>query len=381
MIAVPAATQLLASYGAEVLKVEDTTLGDGLRFYGSTKGGMSGWFLNANAGKRSIALDLKSASGKEIFQRLACNADVVIDGFRAGVMDRLGLGHAELSRANPSLIYVNSSGFGARGPYADRPVYDPLVQGLAGWAGAQQVNGQPSLVRAMAADKIGAYNNAQAIMAALIRRGRTGEGAHLETNMLDANLAYVWPDVMMHCTLQDAEGVAHRPNLLQTYRLIRCADGSVAIATGTDKQWQGMCRALERPELADDPRFATGQARGGNIEVWYDVMDDMAATWPVEEVVTRLLAEDVPAAPVLDPEDVYDDPHVRATGMVRESDHPVAGRYRHPQPRANAFGLDLELRPAPQWGEHTVDVLTELDYPREEIDALIDQGAVRTLAR
>ena len=376
MIAVPAATELLASYGASIIKVEDTATGDQLRFYGTSKGGESAWFLNANAGKRSIAIDLKSEPGKEILWQLIDQADVLVEGFRSGVMDRLGFGYEAVSARQPSIVYCASSGFGPNGPYADRPVFDPLIQSLSGWAGAQQVEGRPSLVRAMVADKVGAYNNAQAIMAALFQQTRTGRGCHIQTNMLDANLAFVWPDAMMHCTLMDDAGVEHVPNLLQTYRLFACTDGWVSMALGNDAQWQAACKAVDRADLLEDERFTTPAQRSANIHEWYLVQDEMTREFSVAELVERMIAADVSVSPVRLPENVFDDPHIQSNGMMRETTHPVAGRYRHPQARANAMGPDLELTPAPTWGEQTVEILQELDYGDARIEELITDRAV-----
>ena len=377
MIAAPAAAHLLASYGADVIKVEDTHAGDGLRYYGSTKNGMSGWYANSNAGKRSIALDLKTDDGQAIFRRLVQNADVLLEGFRSGVMDRLGLGYDTLSELNPGLVYCSSSGFGSTGPYASKPTYDPLIQALSGWAGNQRVDDDPTLVRAMVADKVGAYNNAQAIMAALIQRARTGRGCFVETNMLDANIAFVWPDVMMDSTLTDDSGVEHRPNLLDTYRLYTSADGWVSIAIGTDDQWRRTCEALGRLDVAEDARFKLVTERSANIRLWYDAIDEMASAFPTADVVARLEAADVPVAPVLEPADVFDHPQVRATNTVQQSTHPVIGAFRHPRPRAAQFGEDIALSPAPRWGEHTAEILDELGYAKSDIRTFTDAGVTR----
>lgn len=379
MIAVPAATYLLASYGASVIKVEDTSAGDGLRYFGSSKNGMSGWFATSNGGKRAISLDLKSEAGREVLWRLIEQADVFVEGFRAGVIDRLGFGYDAVQARAPRLVYCSSSGFGATGPYADQPVFDPLIQSLAGWAGIQQQDGVPTLVRGMVADKIGAYTNAQAIMAALVQRGRTGTGAHVQVNMLEANLAFNWPDVMMDCTLLDGDA-DHRPNILGAYRLYRCSDGWVGIAPGVDRHWQSMCEALERPDAYADERFKTSAGRGANLPVWFELIGAMVAPLPVADVVERLRQAEVPVAPVLMPGEVHADPHVRATGMLQEVEHPRAGRMRLPRPAGVFLGEAPSLSPAPVQGEHTVEILRELGFDAAQIDRLLAQAAVKGAA-
>jgi len=376
MIAVPAATHTLASYGAEVIKIEDTGAGDGLRFYGSQKNGMSGWFANANWGKRSIALDMKSDAGRDIVWSLIDTADVFIEGYRSGVTDRLGFSYHALSKRKPDIIYCASSGFGSSGPYAEQPVYDPLIQGLTGWAGIQKNDGKPTLVRAMIADKIGAATNAQAILAALVKRGATGKGSHIQVSMLEANLAFVWPDVMMDCTLLD-DDVHHLPNVLNAYRLYTCVDGLVAIAPGADRHWQSMCEALA-PEVYADERFHTFAGRGEYNREWMDAIDGMVQQLPVAEVVDKLRAAEVPVAPVLEPHEVYQDPQVAFTGMLRESEHPSTGRIRHPRPASDAFfGADTALRPAPRLGEHSLEILDELGRGSDQAQQLLNSNVIK----
>lgn len=375
MIAVPAATQILASYGAEVIKIEDTGAGDGLRYYGSQKNGMSGWFANANWGKRAIALDIKTDGGKAVLWRLIESADVFVEGYRAGVMTRLGFGYEAARARNPKLVYCSSSGFGPTGPYADQPVYDPLIQSLTGWAGIQQQAGTPNLVRAMVADKVGAYTNAQAILAALVQRGMRGAGSHVQVNMLEANLAFVWSDVMMDCTLLD-DDATHLPNVLRSYRLYGCSDGQVAIAPGNDKHWQSMCEALG-PQYYEDERFHTFAGRGQHNKEWMDNVESMVSVYTVDEVVGRLRAADVPVAPVLDPHHVHEDPHILATGMLQQTDHPVAGRIRHPRPASSFFGVDEPLLAAPSHGEHSQEILAELGFSEDQTNTFIDNGHVK----
>lgn len=375
MIAVPAATYQLATQGASVIKVEDVVHGDELRYYGSQKGGISAWFINANSGKRSIAVDLRDPQGKAILWKLLATADVMVQGFRPGALTRLGFGAEAVLARHPNIVYCSSSGFGASGPYANLPVYDPVIQALSGWAGAQQTGQGPSLIHAMVADKIAALTTAQAITAGLVQRGKTGKGLHIEMGMLEANIDFVWPDTMMHGSLLD-EDAEHRPNLAQTYRLFACQDGWISIAAGTDTQWAALCHALDRHELAADPGLKTAAARAGNFEAWYDAMESAVQPFTVAEAVRRLRDADVPAAPVLDPTQVAADAQVVAREMIREVNHPVAGRLLQPRPTAAWFGADIELSPAPMHGEHTDAILGELGYPSTDVRALRDAGTV-----
>ncbi len=376
MIAVPGATHLLATQGAEVIKVEDPVRGDELRHYGSEKGGMSAWFINANSGKRSIALDLQHEDGKSVLWRLLETADVVMQGFRPGVIGRLGFDSETVRDRLPAIVYCSSSGFGPHGPYAQLPVYDPVIQALSGWAGAQRYDEGPRLVRGMVADKVAALTSAQAVTAALLQRSMTGRGLHVELSMLEANIAFNWSDVMMHASLLDADAT-HRPNLLSSYRLFPCRDGWVTVTAGTDAQWRAFSQALERPELAEDARFVTASARAGHVADWYEAMGEAVAAFRLQEVLDRLRTADVPVAPVLDPTEVAEDPQVLAAGLLREVDHPVAGRLRQPRPSAEIFGSSQDLIPAPTHGQHTAQVLAEIGNDEGAIGRLAADGVVK----
>ena len=361
MIAVPAATHLLATQGASVIKVENPTTGDELRRYGSQKNGMSGWFANANAGKRSMILDLADDAAKDTLWKLIERADVLLCGYRPGVIERLGFTWEEAARRNPRLIWAASTGFGPDGPYADRPVYDPVIQAACGWAGGQRGDDGPVLISAMIADKIAALTTAQAIAAALAGRAADPDrrGRRIDLSMMEANLAFMWPDQMMHATVLDDDAL-HTPNVLAFYRLTRCSDGWVSVTQGNDSQWQSFCRALDRPELADDPRFATAQARAGDFATWYDTIDEVMAAFTIDDAVSRLVAADVPAMRVAAPADVPDDPQVAHSESIAEIEHPVVGRMRMPQQAARFVDVTT-LAPAPTHGQHTDEILAELD--------------------
>ena len=310
MIAVPGATHLLANQGAEIIKVENTTGGDDLRMYGSRKGNMSGWFANANAGKRSIGLNLEEEEAKEILRTFIKDADVFIEGFRPGAVSRLGFSADEAFKINPRLVYVSSSGFGAEGPYSDRPVYDPVIQAISGWAGAQRTADGPTLIRGMVADKVAALTTSQAITAALFARNETGEYQHVQVSMLEANIAFNWPDVMMHETVLDDDAL-HLPNLLGSYQLFSTSDGWLSVTAGTDSQWKAVCSALSREDLAKDERFTTASNRSKHFTEWYASFDEMLGAFTTEEALQKCQAADVPAVSVLDPSEVAHDIHVK----------------------------------------------------------------------
>lgn len=378
LIAVPLAAGILARQGADVIKVEDAGVGDNLRFYGSQKQGLSAWFITVNANKRSVALDLQRAEGREALWRLIAEADVFMEGFRPGVMDRLGFGVEAVRERNPRVVYYSSTGFGPAGPYARYPAYDPVIQSLSGWAGAQVHDNEPTLVRGMVADKLSALTGAQAITAALVKRSRTGRGEHVALSMLEANIAFNWSDVMMHCSLLD-EDAEHRPNIIGAYRLYRCADAWVSVSTGTDRQWASFCGVVGRPELAENERFRTAAARAANFGEWFDLMGELVAPHAAADIIPKLQAEDVPAAVVLDPAAVAQDPHVRAVGAVHEIRHPVAGRVLQPRQGARFAEGVPEPRPAPRHGEDTIEVLCECGYARNEVDALLASGVAKAL--
>ncbi len=376
MIAVPGATHLLATQGAEIIKVENTTGGDDLRMYGSRKQNMSGWFANANAGKRSIGLDLSQKRAKEILWAFLSESDVFIEGFRPGAVARLGFSVEAAMERNPSLIYVSSSGFGSAGPYSGRPVYDPVIQALSGWAGAQKVESTPNLIRGMVADKVAALTTSQAITAALFARNLSGKGQHVEVSMLEANIAFNWPDMMMHETLLD-EDAMHLPNLLNSYQLFSTSDGWVSVTAGTDSQWDAVCTALDRIDLATDERFSSASNRSKNFTDWYQAFDEMLSDFTTEEAVEKCQLADVPAVRVLDPAEVAYDPHVVAVDSVQVKEHPVIGRIRVPRQGATFNGgSEQEPSPAPTYCEHTDELLSEIGFTAEEIAELRDSGTI-----
>ena len=376
MISGPLATQLLADQGADVVKVEPPGTGDLVRAMGGGDG-LSPTFLVANRNKRSLALDLRAAGGAEVLRRLVAGADVFVQNFRPGTAERLGLGEATLRERAPELVYVSISGFGETGPYAGKRVYDPVVQALSGLADIQadRETGRPRMVRLIVPDKVTALCAAQAITAALLARERTGAGQHVRLSMLDATVSFLWAEGMAAFTRADHEGRA-RPQLAQDL-VFRSADGWITAGAVADAEWEGLAAAAEHPEWLEDARFRTPAGRVAHADARLALMAEAFRGRPTAEWLERLDAAGVPCAPILRREEMLRHPQVVASGIVAETEHPVAGRLREPRPAARFDRTPAGLRrPAPRLGEHTDEVLAEAGFAGPEIEALRRAGVV-----
>jgi crotonobetainyl-CoA:carnitine CoA-transferase CaiB-like acyl-CoA transferase len=374
----PLATMLLADQGAEVIKVEAPGLGDVLRLSPFSRGGLGAFFANGNRGKRAITIDLRQPRGRELLLGLCRGADVFVQNFRPGAVERLGIAEPDLRAVRPDLVYVSISGFGESGPYADRRVYDPVIQALTGSITVQRhpQTGERDLVRHVICDKASAWTAAQAITAALFARERGAGGQHVRVAMLDASLAFFWPDGMMAHTMV-GEGVTPGPTLYELYRLTETADGHLVFFAVTDAECHGLFRALGRPEWCEDPRLRELPSRIGHRELYEELVYGEFRKWSTREILARLAAEALPAAPVLSLEEVLADPQVRHNGILVERDHPTAGRIRQPRPAARFDRTPAEAgRLAPLPGEHTDEILAELGIDPEERRRLREAGVV-----
>jgi crotonobetainyl-CoA:carnitine CoA-transferase CaiB-like acyl-CoA transferase len=377
----PYATAQLADQGADVIKVEAPGLGDGMRAFPSfAKGGMAAVTASLNRGKRSISVDLSTDAGIGVARRLVADADVFLQNFRPGVIERMGLDPADLRAANPRLITVSVSGYGLEGPMRDLPVFDPVIQAITGHI-AFQVNPKipfPDLVRNVIVDKSTACYVAQAITAALFHRERTGEGQHIDISMLDSSLNFFWPDGMMSETFLD-DDVVGGMTIADLYSLTDCADGQVVYFAGTLPQRMGLFRALGHPEWCDDERF-----NGMDLALYPDnfallgqLLGDAFAATSAADLAERLNANDVPCGLVTAVADVPNQVQVVANDSLIEFEDPNAGRVRQPRPAARFRSSPCE----PTWtlplnGAHTTEILEHAGFSSDEITALMAEGTI-----
>jgi crotonobetainyl-CoA:carnitine CoA-transferase CaiB-like acyl-CoA transferase len=379
VISGPYGTMILADQGADVIKVEPPGRGDFTRAAGNKSGGMSASFLNNNRNKRSITLDLKTPAGIDVVKRLAATSDVVVQNFRPGVVDRLGVGEEDLRKIKADLIYVSISGFGEEGPFSDRPVYDPIVQALSGLASVQggSDEARPRLVRTILPDKLTAVTSSQAITAALLARERTGKGQHVRLSMLDSIIAFLWSSDMGGQTYVDKEVSPQRAASFIDL-IYETADGHLSVAVMTDPQWKALCHAFAHAEWLEDPRFSTTEQRDLNIDARLGLIQSVLATKSTDHWMALLEQAGVPCAPVLTRSELMQHPQVQASEIIQEIDHPVAGRLRQTRNAARFSVTKTEhRRGAPQLGEHTSEILAEAGFSDAEIEALRSEGVVQ----
>ncbi|MGH2820896.1 MAG: CaiB/BaiF CoA transferase family protein [Actinomycetota bacterium] len=374
----PYCTMVLADMGADVTKVERFPGGDESRRTGPKVNGESVPFTVPNRNKRSLALDLKSARGREVFDELARRADVVVENFRPGVAARLGIDHAAVSRMNPGIIYCSISGFGQTGPYNQRAGFDIIAQGVTGFMRMTGHPGDRPVKVGIAINDIAAGVTAvYSILGAYIHRLRTGQGQYIDVSLVDAGLAWtVWEAGAYFGSgeLPQPTGTRHRRST--PYQAYETADGYVTIGANTDPLWKRLCeQVLERPELLEDPRYEDLESRMEHIDELEKDIEDVISRRTTEHWVSKLDGAGVPGGPVLTYEQALSDPHVRAREMVVQIDHPRIGPLETlgVAPKLSLTPLTIR-RGAPLLGEHTTEVLSELGFDDDDIDRLCDDG-------
>lgn len=371
MLSGPMATMILGDQGADVIKVEPPKSGDLTRAF--SKSGITGMFTMINRSKRSVAINLKTAAGVKLVKQLVSRADVFVQNFRPGTVERMGIDEEALRAIKPDLIYVSISGFGESGPYIKKRVYDPVIQALSGLTDVQRDRdtGKPHMMRLVIPDKVTSLTAAQAITAALLSRERTGKGQHVRLAMLDAVVSFVWPEGMADQTIvketrHNSSDLDQRPELI-----FETTDGFITAGAMSNKEWEGLVRALEQPQWLEDPRFQTPADRMKHAPHRLELMSQVIRTRSTGEWISRLDAEEVPCAPILRRDEVRHNEQVIANNLIVESDHPHVGRTRMPRPPARFTGTPAELRlHAPALGEHTESVLKEFGITPAELEQL-----------
>jgi len=372
MLAGPFGSMMLGDLGAEVVKIEPLE-GDPMRqmgphFYGTE----SAYYLCGNRSKKSITLNLQTEQGRAVFYDLVKVSDVVYDNFRPGVVQKLKIDYPTLKRINPRIIVCSISGFGQTGPYRDRPAFDIAIQGLSGAMSITGNGDEPARIGIPVGDLAGGMYAAFAVAAALYQREKTGEGSYIDISLLDsltAMLTYVAQYYFHDGVVPGPQGTEHMS--VVPYQAFKCKDGYLVVAAFTEKFWQGLCRALDLPHLAADPRFANNDDRRINKNILVPILVEAFATRTIDEWGVRLDAQAVPWGPVNTVDRTFRDPQILARQMKIEVEHPTIGKLPMLGNPVKVEGVAENYAPPPLHGQHSEQILSEwLGYPKEKIAQL-----------
>ena len=380
ILAGPYATMILRDLGAEVIKIEQPETGDEARDFGPFKNDFSLYFMSVNRGKKSVTLNLKSPRGKELFLELVKGSDILVENFRPGTMEKLGLDYESLKKHHPSLLYAACSGFGQTGPYAMRGAYDMIIQGMGGII---SITGEPDRPPVRVGTSIGDITSALfttiGILSALRHRDQTGEGQLIDVGMLDCQVAILENAMVRYFSTGDIpRPLGRRHPAITPFEVFESADGYVVIAIGNNELWRKFCEHVGRPELIDDERFHTNALRTENHEPLFPILADIMCRRTTDAWVEALETIGVPCGPVNTVDKVANDPQVLARDMIAEVEHDTTGTVQIP-------GIPIKLSetpgqidaPAPNLGEHTSEVLTDLlKLTAEEVNQLKQDGVL-----
>ncbi|TCP44338.1 CaiB/BaiF CoA transferase family protein [Rhodovulum marinum] len=380
IMAGPACGMMLADMGADVIKVEKPNGDDSRRFLPPAIEGESAAYMMMNRNKRGIALNLKDPDAVEVLRRLLAGADVVIENYRKGTMEKLGLGYDTLREINPRLIYCEISGFGRTGPYAHRGGFDLIAQGMSG---LMSITGEgpgrpPVKPGAPITDITAGILAAMGCIAAYARARETGQGQKVDTSLFEAGITLTyWQSAIAFATGEAPEPLGSAHPLNAPYQAFRTRDGWINVGAANQANWLRLLDVIGAPELNDDPRFANNHDRMENLPALVEVLGGYLETRDTDDWLARMEAVGLPAGPVLTIPQMHADPQAIAREMIVETDHPVAGRVK-------AIGLPVKFsetpggidRPAPLLGQHGPEILAELGYPPETVDRLRASGAL-----
>ena len=374
----PYGVQILADYGADVIKVEAPE-GDITRGIAPMRNpGMGHFYLNANRNKRSIALDLKQPGGRDVLLKLVESADALITSIRPAAMERLGLGYDACKSINSSIVYVALVGFGQDGPYAKRPAYDDVIQGLSGLAAMQGgPDGAPAYVKASICDKICSQFCAHATLAALLHREKTGKGQLVEVPMLEAMVGFNMVEHNAGHTFVPIEGpTGYARAMAPDRRPHATLDGYVSILPYNTKHWQSFFKLMGKSEMVDDPRVTDPKTRSIKIAELYEMASKAVASWKTDDLLAALQENDIPNGRAIPLDHLSNDEHLKAVGIFEEYDHPTEGRIRHARPAVRFSETPQNVRVLPQaLGQDTRAILGEAGYTEDALLNLLNTGA------
>jgi formyl-CoA transferase len=368
---------ILGDLGAEIIKIEARETGDPFRKWGGHKGGARPQFLAYNRGKKSVSLNIQTSGGQSIIKRLARSSDVLLENFRPGTLDRLGLGFDDLRSENERLVYCSITGFGRTGPYARRPSYENVGLALSGlWSRLTDI-ARPRPIGPNLVDQLTALTAVYGILGALVHVGRHGIGQRVEVNMLASTIAFMPEPMANYLTIGEIGDLDTRARRSQAYALVAGDGRPLAVhLSSVPKFWEGLTRAIGRPELVDDPRFATNADRVSNYDALRDIIETTVRARPRDEWLARLEENDVPAAPINTIPEALDDPQVRHLGLVHQYGHDgrAVALVRTPVDYS-ATPLEDVGHP-PDLGQDTFEVLRRLGYSEDEARAFRDDGTI-----
>lgn len=380
VLAGPYTGMILADMGADVIKIEALGHGDDSRQFGPFVKGESVYYMSLNRGKRSMTLNLKSPDGKEILKDLVKKADVLLENFRGGTMEKLGLGYDVLKEINPRLVYSACTGFGMTGPYKHDPAYDVIVQGMGGIMSITgQAGGEPTKVGASIGDITAGLFSAIGVMIALYNRDKTGKGQLVDVSMLDCQVAILENAIARYTNAGvSPKPIGNRHASITPFQSLPCSDGYIIVAVGNDNLWQKFCGIIGRPDLAADERFTTNPLRTNNVEALTVELNKTFKTKTMDEWLHLIKEAGIPVGPINDVARVMKDPAVIARDMIVTTHHPVAGDIE-------MAGVPIKLSdtpgevagPAPTLGQHTRELLKEfLGLDDKKIDELYSEKAI-----
>lgn len=376
----PFCTMNLADHGAEVIKIERPGTGDQTREWPPFKDGASGYYAFLNRNKKGMTLNLRTEEGKVIFKELAKTADVVVNNFKPGTMEKLGIGYDVLSAVNPRIIYASSSGFGSYGPLSDRPAYDNIAQALGGLMSITGYpDGPPVKVGPAVGDNFTGTYLALAIVMALYRREKTGTGQQLEVAMTDTVISILEGAIIQYTLKGEMNGrVGNIDPYTSPFDMYECKDGYIVIAAASQNLWEDLCRATGKPELIDDPDLLTTQLRVENYFTKLKaIFVEWAARYTTAELQEILEEAGIPHAPVLNIEQMVNHPNTAAREMVVDVEDPVLGTIRVPGVPIKMFGTPGSVKaPAPLLGQDNVAILESLGIEKEKIQEFEERGII-----